>query len=581
MQEGININKGLFVLGNVISSLGSKSKSKQSHVPYRDSKLTRLLKGSLGGNHRTLMIGCASPSDSNKDETINTLRYANRAKNIKNHAKVNIDPSSKVINELQDQVTTLAMELLRLRHSDKFDDSLCPFSENFLDSLICASGTSSKSQKSKPHSTRPSSAPVSTNTSPIDVKPNLQKTTRQLYEIPEEKEEESKDTSEPNNNDVGRDQTISFYNLVRQSFRKLPIEHLEDELAKEDDVKIQFKGCRRLAWHNSLNMAKPADVELGDNGVEDFEEPDNFERHEKNKIIMYDSMCASLRDVLNSTTKKDNKKIQPLQKVEEICLIKTNKFETHDNNQIAMYDSMRGLLCNSLNNAASKEERKKPQPNIGNNSYPSQKLDTKDECFQSKHNNFETYKNDEIAPKYSRHLSFVLNPSATEEDKTKIHSLKHKYPSDSNLGSSDRLEYQNKSFSRSMNEYQYGYEALKLDNEIRLHILKVDSYRNEKKYLDDINDQLRKALTLENEIKQIKSKGTYYRNKKKCLDGSGLSDQLELSSLHSMEVQKSIIGTEGKITKLEQIRLEKSSNSLEMNFQRDENDDMDSSISNC
>ena len=70
-------------LGNVISALGDKAK-RGSHVPYRDSKLTRLLQDSLGGNSRTLMIACISPTDRDFMETLNTLKYANRARNIKN-----------------------------------------------------------------------------------------------------------------------------------------------------------------------------------------------------------------------------------------------------------------------------------------------------------------------------------------------------------------------------------------------------------------------------------------------------------------------------------------------------------------
>lgn len=84
LKEGIDINKGLLVLGNVISALSTSKHGTKTHIPYRDSKLTRLLKGSLGGNHKTLMIACISPSSSNKIESNNTLRYANRAKNIKN-----------------------------------------------------------------------------------------------------------------------------------------------------------------------------------------------------------------------------------------------------------------------------------------------------------------------------------------------------------------------------------------------------------------------------------------------------------------------------------------------------------------
>jgi hypothetical protein len=116
VKEGININKGLLILGNVISALASQSgKKKESFVPYRDSKLTRLLKGSLGGNHKTLMIACVSPSGSNTDESLNTLRYANRAKNIQNRAVINMDAGSKMIADLRAQLKNMAIELLRVR----------------------------------------------------------------------------------------------------------------------------------------------------------------------------------------------------------------------------------------------------------------------------------------------------------------------------------------------------------------------------------------------------------------------------------------------------------------------------------
>ncbi|KAJ6525493.1 kinesin domain-containing protein [Mycena vulgaris] len=90
VKEGISINSGLLALGNVISALGdpARAKAHMSHVPYRDSKLTRLLQDSLGGNAHTLMIACVSPAEWNVGETVNTLKYANRARNIKNTAVV-------------------------------------------------------------------------------------------------------------------------------------------------------------------------------------------------------------------------------------------------------------------------------------------------------------------------------------------------------------------------------------------------------------------------------------------------------------------------------------------------------------
>ena len=91
-QEGININKGLFILGQVVSALSEKGKGGKlkRKPPYRDSKLTRLLQDSLGGNSRTIMVACVSPADYNIDESINTLRYATSARNIKNSATRNL-----------------------------------------------------------------------------------------------------------------------------------------------------------------------------------------------------------------------------------------------------------------------------------------------------------------------------------------------------------------------------------------------------------------------------------------------------------------------------------------------------------
>lgn len=94
IKEGISINSGLLALGNVISALGDPSRSRSLnsshtiHVPYRDSKLTRLLQDSLGGNAHTFMIACVSPAEWNAAETLNTLKYANRARNIKNKAEI-------------------------------------------------------------------------------------------------------------------------------------------------------------------------------------------------------------------------------------------------------------------------------------------------------------------------------------------------------------------------------------------------------------------------------------------------------------------------------------------------------------
>ncbi|KAE8913955.1 hypothetical protein PF003_g1790 [Phytophthora fragariae] len=115
MKEGIQINVGLFALGNVINALGDEKRRTASHVhvPYRSSKLTRLLQDALGGNSRTLFIACVSPADINANETLNTLQYANRAKNIQNKAVKNIDSRSAELASLKAFNHLLSRELVK------------------------------------------------------------------------------------------------------------------------------------------------------------------------------------------------------------------------------------------------------------------------------------------------------------------------------------------------------------------------------------------------------------------------------------------------------------------------------------
>ena len=108
LKEGSKINLSLSALGNVISALVD---GKSKHIPYRDSKLTRLLQDSLGGNTKTVMIANTGPADYNYDETLTTLRYANRAKNIKNKPKINEDPKDAMLREFQDEIERLKQQI--------------------------------------------------------------------------------------------------------------------------------------------------------------------------------------------------------------------------------------------------------------------------------------------------------------------------------------------------------------------------------------------------------------------------------------------------------------------------------------
>ena len=116
-REGIHINKGLLALGNVINALADEERISANkplgHVPYRQSKLTRLLRDALGGNSRTLFLACVSPSDTNASETLSTLRYANRARNIRNAPICNMDENLVRMKQLQWFVGVLQWELVK------------------------------------------------------------------------------------------------------------------------------------------------------------------------------------------------------------------------------------------------------------------------------------------------------------------------------------------------------------------------------------------------------------------------------------------------------------------------------------
>uniref|UniRef100_A0A7N8X6I0 plus-end-directed kinesin ATPase n=1 Tax=Mastacembelus armatus TaxID=205130 RepID=A0A7N8X6I0_9TELE len=110
LKEGANINKSLTTLGKVISALAEVNKKKkkvESFIPYRDSVLTWLLRENLGGNSRTAMIAALSPADINYDETLSTLRYADRAKQIRCNAVINEDPNNRLVRELKEEVSRL------------------------------------------------------------------------------------------------------------------------------------------------------------------------------------------------------------------------------------------------------------------------------------------------------------------------------------------------------------------------------------------------------------------------------------------------------------------------------------------
>ncbi|XP_037629049.1 kinesin-like protein KIF1B isoform X10 [Sebastes umbrosus] len=150
LKEGANINKSLTTLGKVISALAevtqdnctskSKKKKKTDFIPYRDSVLTWLLRENLGGNSRTAMVAALSPADINYDETLSTLRYADRAKNIKCNAIINEDPNNKLVRDLKDEVARLK-ELLRAQGlGDILDTPIGSLTASPSSGTLCSQG---------------------------------------------------------------------------------------------------------------------------------------------------------------------------------------------------------------------------------------------------------------------------------------------------------------------------------------------------------------------------------------------------------------------------------------------------------
>ncbi|KAG7521287.1 kinesin KIF1B isoform X7 [Solea senegalensis] len=148
LKEGANINKSLTTLGKVISALAevdnctskSKKKKKSDFIPYRDSVLTWLLRENLGGNSRTAMVAALSPADINYDETLSTLRYADRAKNIKCNAVINEDPNNKLVRDLKDEVARLKELLHAQGLGDILDTPIGSLTASPSSGALCSQG---------------------------------------------------------------------------------------------------------------------------------------------------------------------------------------------------------------------------------------------------------------------------------------------------------------------------------------------------------------------------------------------------------------------------------------------------------
>lgn len=332
VKEGININKGLLVLGNVISALASQKLGREEDnftdtvfVPYRDSKLTRLLRGSIGGNHKTLMIACISPCSSCEHESINTLRYANRAKNIQNRAIVNIDAGSAVISTLRENMKLMAIELLRVRKlvpkTVKIDTEGSIFTFAVLlalangENLDLSSQHTDISSPRKGVNTPKEMASIGSPQSVTDFERNLPRwneiTENKIYRVSTQQKKSrfeelrssiSRSTSSQNDLEIDIQESKSLDAVVAELEKaKSEIQRLKRALEKADDRVIDTQ--QRLVWtEDELKAARDeiiafADMHTTEAEDNDYEEENELDTSDFNMPLLNQETFEMVKDI--------------------------------------------------------------------------------------------------------------------------------------------------------------------------------------------------------------------------------------------------------------------------------------------
>ena len=248
-QEGININKGLFILGQVVSALSERGKGGKlkRKPPYRDSKLTRLLQDSLGGNSRTIMVACVSPADYNIDESVNTLRYATSARNIKNTATRNL-----VKNISPEEAAKLQRENQLLKQQVK----------DLTDTVKKLTDTQSREGVSFALSDDEMSV-HSVATAPLTGPEGAEDHSKRVHDLEKEVEALRKELSAAKG-DVRKSATASAIELPAM---KVELAHLKEELeeaeglaAENEELRLELDDAKADAESARLAAAKLADI---------------------------------------------------------------------------------------------------------------------------------------------------------------------------------------------------------------------------------------------------------------------------------------------------------------------------------
>ncbi|CAO0793741.1 unnamed protein product [Mucor circinelloides] len=323
-KEGININAGLLALGNVISALSDPSSKKSTHVPYRDSKLTRLLQDSLGGNSTTLMIACVSPAEINLTETINTIKYAYRARKIRNKTEKNEAEewmTSDNLDHLRQIISKLKMEVKMLKSSPHHRNSPSPMSSSGSGSpkahtTVFAHGhhgiispSSSSISDSDPHPSTCPSVSATTNITMPDSSTSLELCDAQ------------------NHSSHSNDVAVMVADLRRQ------IEELQNEVTVTRE--------RNLLVEKELRQ-KSSTTEVADNEFQHLVEP-VIEEYEKS-ISGLESQLAMARAALNHSE-------QALEEQQA----KIAEYETMQANEVQALEELKARLSAAIDREHSSE----------------------------------------------------------------------------------------------------------------------------------------------------------------------------------------------------------------------------------
>jgi hypothetical protein len=277
LKEGAKINLSLSALGNVISALSEGTKGK--HIPYRDSKLTRLLQDSLGGNTKTLMVAAISPADYNFDETMSTLRYANRAKNIKNKPKINEDPKDTMLREFKEEIE-------RLRNLLTAQASGVPIGST-AEGLLGSPG----------------------------AKPRRNKRVKKVSDVLEDNEEEGEESEDEEEEIVVKKVKTKKVKKVKNV---VEIEEEEEEEEEEGDVilkKVNVKNTKKLIPKNSDGVEETD----GDDEDDQDEEFSQAVRDERDSVaIERDIVTKQLREKEDEVDKERRLRLELNQRLLEL-----------------------------------------------------------------------------------------------------------------------------------------------------------------------------------------------------------------------------------------------------------------------